>query len=123
MLPHGGPGSKLDLLTAAAGHCTRLAIWHSCACKSSYGWDSLHLPQRLTMMAKLGVNDKLISHEQRWYTEIYRSWSTTEVINWHLQGFHVEEIGGTSKVPGIRWYNLLELLLWIKKCALTSFVA
>jgi hypothetical protein len=26
MLPHGGPGSKLDLLTAAAGHCTRLAI-------------------------------------------------------------------------------------------------
>jgi hypothetical protein len=28
-----------------------------------------------------------------------------------------------QEVPGIRWYNLRELLLCIKKCALTSFVA
>ena len=28
-----------------------------------------------------------------------------------------------SKIPGIRWYNIQQLLLWIKKVTLTSFVA
>jgi len=32
-------------------------------------------------------------------------------LNWYRQVVHDEEIRSTSKLPGIRWYNLQELLL------------
>ena len=74
------------------------------------------------------------SRAPRFYTETNRPHSNTKSKNspyiQHIQrplcvrNEHKTYIlSSVKKLPGIRWYNLKELLLSIKRCTLISFVA